>query len=198
MKPLKIFITAVALLLLTLVGIGLALPGTWHAERTVELPAPPAAVFPWVNSLDGWAAFTPWDQVDATVSGPDGGVGATRSWDDPQWGQGEWVLTESEPPRRVAYEVRVEEGSLVTHGSVELEATGSGGTRLVWTEEGDFGWNPFLAYMALGMNRMQGSEMAKDLEHLLSLVESGVSVHDAPPFTTRGDTASASPPDPGS
>jgi hypothetical protein len=71
----------------------------------------------------------------------------------------------------VAYEVRVEGGSLVTRGAITVERVGSGGSRLAWTENGDFGWNPFLSYMALGMDRMQGREMEKNLAQLKTLVE---------------------------
>ena len=165
MKPAKLFISAIAVLLLLFVGIGLALPGEWQARRTIEVSAAPEVVWPYVNTLAGWEAWTPWDAVADTVGGPPEGVGATRRWDDPQWGQGEWVLTESEPVRRVAYEVRVEEGALVTRGEIVLEAV-AGGTVVSWSEEGDFGWNPFLAYMALGMDRMQGAEMEKNLAAL--------------------------------
>jgi uncharacterized protein YndB with AHSA1/START domain len=170
---LKGFISAVALGLLAFVGVGFALDGTWRVTRTVELDAPPEQVFPYVNELEGWDRWTPWDHVEATPSGPPAGPGAARHWDDPQWGQGEWTLTESDPPHRVAYEVRVEGGSLRTQGEIRLTRLGSARTRVEWTESGDFGWNPFLGYMALGMDRMQGREMEKNLATLRSVVEGG-------------------------
>jgi Polyketide cyclase / dehydrase and lipid transport len=172
MRPAKIFISAVAVLLLLFVGIGLALPGEWQARRTRELAVPPEVVWPYVNSLAGWEAWTPWDAVADTVDGPPEGVGARRRWDDPQWGQGEWVLTASEPFRRVTYEVHVENGALVTRGEIVLEAV-AGGTAVSWREQGDFGWNPFLAYMARGMDRRQGAEMEKNLAALDSVVGGG-------------------------
>jgi uncharacterized protein YndB with AHSA1/START domain len=171
MNLIKGFIALIALALVAFVGLGLALDGTWQVTREVELSAPAEVVFPYVNELEGWDRWVPWDHVDDTWSGPSAGAGASRRWDDPQWGQGEWTLTESDPPRRVAYEVRVEGGSLVTRGEITVERVGSGGSRLAWTENGDFGWNPFLSYMALGMDRMQGREMEKNLAQLKTLVE---------------------------
>lgn len=173
MNLMKGVITVVALALLAFVGVGFALDGRWSATRTAELAASVDEVFPYVNELEGWDRWTPWDHVQDTVTGPAAGVGATRSWDDPQWGQGVWRLTESEPPTRVAYEVQVEGGSLVTRGEIRLEPLGTGRTRVHWTESGDFGWNPFLAYMALGMERMQGQEMQKNLDALQRVIGGG-------------------------
>ena len=65
----------------------------------------------------------------------------------------------------MTYEVRVEEGSLITRGRLALTPEGSE-TRVDWVEAGDFGWNPVLAFMALGMERMQGREMEKSLNAL--------------------------------
>ena len=165
MKPAKIFITAVALFLLTIVGLGFALSGRWEAEREITIAAPPETVFRLLDSSEGWSAGAPLGLVDGDRSGPPTGVGATLSWDDPEWGQGEWVLTASEAPRRVAYEVRVEQASMITQGIVTLIPVAEG-TRVQWSESGDFGWNPLLAFMALGMDRLQGQEMEKGLNAL--------------------------------
>lgn len=172
MRAAKVLVSALAVLLLFFVGAGLAMDGTWTVERSVDLEAPPEAVFPFVNELEGWNAWTPWDAVEDTLSGPPAGPGATRRWNDPQWGQGEWVIVASEPDRRVTYEVRVEEGTLRTEGEIRLEPLGGGRTRLTWTERGDFGWNPLLAWMARGMDRMQGREMEKNLASLAAAVDS--------------------------
>lgn len=175
MKPLKWLISAIALLLLTVVGIGLALPGTWEARREVTLEASPEEIFRFLDSVEGWAEWAPLAAVDGARSGPERGRGATLTWDDAEWGQGEWTLTEVEASRRVAYEVRVEEGALLTHGSVSLTPTGDARTLVEWRERGDFGWNPVLAYMALGMERLQGREMEKSLAALQSHFEAPTS-----------------------
>lgn len=171
MKALKWFIGVVALVLLTIVGIGLALPGTWEARSEVTLDASPAEVFGYLDSVEGWSAWAPLSAVDGARSGPARGPGATLRWDDDEWGEGEWALTEAEAPRRVAYEVHVEGGALVTQGHVLLTPTPDGGTLVEWRESGDFGWNPVLAYMALGMARLQGREMEKGLAALRSRLE---------------------------
>jgi hypothetical protein len=169
MKWMKLFITGVAGVLVAFLVIGLLLPGDWSAERDRLISAPPGAVAPWVTDLARWSEWSSMEQVEGELSDPSSGVGATLSWDDPQWGQGVFTLTEVDEGA-VAYEVRVEDGSLRTRGRLTLTPEGAG-TRVVWREEGDFGRNPLLAWFALGMNRLQGAELEKGLDALAASVE---------------------------
>lgn len=172
MRLFRWLISIIALLLVGVVVVGFALPGTWEAGRDTTINAAPEVVFGYLDSVEGWAAWAPLAEVDGSRSGPAEGPGATLRWDDAEWGEGEWTITEAEASRRVAYEVRVEDGALVTHGEVVLTPTDAG-TRVEWTESGDFGWNPVLAYMALGMERLQGREMEKSLTALTELIAGG-------------------------
>jgi hypothetical protein len=164
MGLMKGVIAGAALLLLTFLGVGFMLSGEWAAERERVVAASPEAVLPLLEDLALWPEWSPMGQVDGELSTPSAGVGARLSWDDPQWGQGEFTLTEVDPGG-VAYEVRVEDGALQTRGWIRLAAEGDG-TRITWREEGDFGWNPLLSWFALGMERLQGTELEKSLDSL--------------------------------
>jgi hypothetical protein len=168
MALMKGFITLVALALLVFVGVGFLLSGEWSAQRERQLSVPPEAVRPFLVDLARWPEWSSVGQVEGELSSPSAGVGATMSWDDPQWGQGVVTLTEVGPDE-VAYEVRVEDGSLRTRGRIHLTPR-EGGTRVVWLEEGDFGWNPLLSWFALGMDRIQGAELEKSLDALSEAV----------------------------
>lgn len=164
MKYMKLFISGFAILLLAFVGIGFALSGEWSAERERVVAAPPQAVHDVLEDLAIWPEWSSMGQVDGELSTPSAGAGASLSWDDPQWGQGVFTLTEVDPAG-VAYEVRVEDGSLQTWGRIDLTSEATG-TRITWREEGDFGWNPLLSWFALGMDRLQGTELEKSLDAL--------------------------------
>ncbi len=164
MKAMKLFISGMALVLLTFLGVGFALSGQWSAERDRVVGATPGEVHRVLADLAIWPEWSSIGQVDGALSTPSSGEGATLSWDDPEWGQGVFTLTEVDSDG-VAYEVRVEGGSLQTRGRIVL-APESAGTRVTWREEGDFGWNPLLAWFALGMDRVQGTEMEKSLDAL--------------------------------
>jgi hypothetical protein len=154
-------------------GVGVALPGTWSAERSTVVGAPPDSVFAWIEAPRRWDRWTPWGGLESTFSGPDRGAGATRSWDDPFMGEGTFTITASERPRRLEYRVEVEDGAMVTRGAFTLDAAGPASTRVTWRESGDFGWNPLMGYAALNMDRIQGTELERGLVRLRLLAETG-------------------------
>ena len=165
--PLKVLAGASALLILALV-VGFLLPGRWQVERTVRVAAPPEAVFPWLDDLRRWEEWAPLGDVASTLSGPERGTGAKRSWDDPAMGDGTFTILATVQDREVQYRVDVQEGTLITQGTLRLAPEGSG-TRVTWTEVGDFGPNPLMGYTALGMDRMQGNQMENALRRLADL-----------------------------
>jgi hypothetical protein len=176
---------AIALLSLALLAVGLFLPSTWEAETEAVLAAPPEAVYARVDGAEGWLAWTPAPDEGVTRFGPARGAGSGYAWDDPAWGSGRFAISAATPPRVVAYEVEVE-GGIRIEGRLELEAVDEG-TRVRWSEAGDFGWNPMLGYLSGRMASLQGEQLRQSLEELRALVEEGEgpadpgSVSPAPP-----------------
>lgn len=162
-------IGAIAFALLVFVGVGFALPGTWSVERTQTISAPADQVFPLLADLDAWERWTHWPELQGRTDGPSTGVGASRSWDDPNYGRGELTLRDVQPGREVSYDVNVDDGAIRISGGLSVVSDGAR-TTVTWREQGDFGWNPLLAYMALTMDRMQGGELEKSLIRLDSVV----------------------------
>ncbi len=159
------FFGFLAVVFASLLLVGLVLPGTWEVERSLDIPAPPAGVFAYVNDVSLWDAWTDWPQASGERPGPSVGVGAQRRWDDPEFGDGVFTIVESVATERVRYRVEVEAGSMITNGTIELDPIADG-TRVTWRETGDFGWNPILGYVARAMDRLQGREMELGLERL--------------------------------
>ena len=145
--------------------IGLLLPGTWTAERTDRLDAAPDDVYRLIDAPEGWRAWTPWPDSGLVASGPARGAGAAITWDDPELGDGSFRIVEALPRELVRYEVAVQGGRMRTEGTLRLSPE-SGGTRVTWTEHGDFGRNPLMGWWALFMERAQGAQMAQSLERL--------------------------------
>jgi|TARA_B100000809_G_scaffold12049_1_gene11187 hypothetical protein len=164
-----------ALILFSLLGLGVVLPATWEAEATILLPTTADAAFPYLDSPKGWLAWTPWPD-SSTLSGPARGAGATMSWDDPEFGSGVFTIVQADAPRHVTYRVEVNDGRMSTDGTLELNPEGAG-TRVRWREEGDLGRNPLMGYWALSMDGAQSDELQKSLDRLaLLLVDSAGSV----------------------
>ena len=164
MAPLAQVFGGIGAVLVTLMLIGLVLPGTWAAEASIQIEAEPAEVFPFLNDLSRWDTWTNWGEIDSELSDPSRGVGASRAWDDPNFGSGSVTITGSGSPTFVRYEVEVEGGASVT-GELRIQALG-GASRVTWREEGDFGRNPLMGYVARGMAKSQGAQLAEGLEKL--------------------------------
>ncbi len=171
--------------------VGFLRPSTWDAGAELWIDAPVEAVYPWVHGAEGWLAWTPAPDQGVERFGPVAGAGSGYRWDDPDFGSGEFRVTAGAPPRKVAYEVQVEGGKIRIQGRLDLEPEGAG-TRIRWTESGDFGRNPLLGYMASRMEALQGTQLRQSLETLQSLVTASAEA------TTEPDPASAPPvtPDP--
>ena len=153
--------------------LGFLLPGGWEAEATIEVPAPPSEVFPFLNGAVGWEAWTPSPESGTEYFGPENGVGSGRRWNDPGYGQGEFVILDSWRDRSVSYAVEVEDGAIEIRGRIELDRN-TRGTLISWTEAGDFGWNPLLGYLANRMSELQSAQLTASLESLRGLVKAGV------------------------
>jgi Polyketide cyclase / dehydrase and lipid transport len=161
----------VAALLVTVLLIGVVLPNTWEAKQTVVLPHAPEALFPFIVDLNRWDAWTVWSEFESVVSDPSAGVGATRSWDDAEYGEGRIQLTEVIPGSSVRYLVEVDGGARV-EGEISLVANQVGST-VTWIESGDFGWNPLMGFMARRLPESQEAQMREGLTRLGEAVGGG-------------------------
>jgi hypothetical protein len=155
-------------LLVAFMAVGFLLPGTWSAEVSVELRASPEAVYPLLADLGRWDEWTEWAEVESTLSDPSFGTGAVRSWDDGQYGSGTMTITESRPSELVRYRVGVGKGAEVI-GTLEIEESPNG-TVVNWREEGDFGRNPLMGYVARTMSDSQEQQLSDNLDRLKDAV----------------------------
>ncbi len=98
---LPIFLTAVIVAILLFVIIA-GRPDEFTVIRSVKISAPPEKVFPHVNELKKWDAWSPWAKIDPnckmTYAGPPAGVDASYSWaGNNKVGEGRLTVTESLP-----------------------------------------------------------------------------------------------------
>jgi len=169
-----IILGTLALFFLGFMAVGILLPSGWDAERTAVMPAEPESVLPFLVSPSRWTEWTPTPESGVDAFGPPEGPGAGHRWDDPAYGEGAFRITSVSPPGEVRYEVEVEGGSIRIMGHFVLEPTGDGSTLVHWREEGDFGWNPLLGYLASRMNELQGAQMEASLAALQAAVAAAV------------------------
>lgn len=186
--PGPIVLGAAALFLTTLLLIGVLLPTDWEAEASTWIAAPPGAVFTYLDSPEGWQAWTPWPDSSLVREGPERGAGASIRWSDREVGTGSFRLVDVRADAAVSYEVEVSGGAMRTSGRITLDAEGDG-VRVTWREEGVLGGNPLMGYWAFFMERAQTSELDKGLTRLGELV-TGVSPQGERPDSSSTPEAS--------
>jgi uncharacterized protein YndB with AHSA1/START domain len=177
-KAFRIIGAAFGLLALVMIGfmvVGILLPSGWETERSRVIAAPPEEIFPYLERAEAWGLWTPSPDEGVELFGPPTGPGSGRRWDDPRYGDGEFEIVQVEAARRVEYRVEVDGGAIRIEGWLELTPVPEG-TRVTWREEGDFGWNPLLGYLAGQMEELQGAQLDDALRALAELV----TVRDAP------------------
>jgi uncharacterized protein YndB with AHSA1/START domain len=175
MKTLRwIGIVIATLIVLFLVG-GLFLPRKYHVERSVVIDAPPAAVFPAVNTLKEWPSWTAWTvqrypDMQISFDGPESGVGAKYSWTGKDVGVGQIVITESRPYQDIQYDLDFDNGKYLSTGGIKL-VDENGKTKATWWNEGDLGLSPVNRYFGLMMDGMMGPDFQTGLDNLKRKVE---------------------------
>lgn len=176
MKFLKRFVLLILVLVLAAIGIAYVLPESTHVDRSVRIDAPPATVFPYVNSFREFNEWSPWATKDPdtryTFGGPESGIGARMTWesDNSEVGSGSNLIVESKPPKRVT--TRLDFGA---RGSAtayfDIEPAGEDGSRVTWGFDTEFGNDLIGRYFGLMMNLWVGDDYEQGLANLKTLVE---------------------------
>jgi hypothetical protein len=175
MKPLPRLLIGVALLLGLLLAVSFALPKQISVVRSLDINAPEADIFPFLNSPRKFNEWSPWAARDKDMvysfSGPPAGKGARMTWKSDEFGEGSQEIIESEPGKlvKVALDFGAEGG-----GTSFYRLTPKGaGTRVTWGFDTDIGNNPIARWMGLMFDRWIGADYEEGLALLASRVEGG-------------------------
>jgi Polyketide cyclase / dehydrase and lipid transport len=153
-------------------------PDDFSTTRTGTIAAPASAIFPHVNNLQNWEAWSPWAKLDpnakTTFEEPTEGVDAKMSWaGNNKVGVGSMTITESRPSDFIQFKLEFLKPMQATN-IAEFSFTPDGDqTTVSWTMSGT---NNFMAkVMGLFMNcdKMCGGMFEKGLASLKTVVEAG-------------------------
>ena len=176
MKVLQKILIGLVIVVVLIVAIGYMLPANFTVQRTVVIHAKPAAIYPYVSNLkEGWTQWNPFAEQDTTIvlsySGPDQGVGAGSSWTSKKMGEGTQTITQADSNTGVESDLAFDHGQYKMHGVIVFTPV-DGGTRVMWSNEGDWGKHHLMfRYMGLMMNKMMGKVLDKGLQNLKTKVE---------------------------
>jgi carbon monoxide dehydrogenase subunit G len=106
-EALMVLIIAIVIILLGVVlGIAASKPNEFTVRRTTRIRAAADRIFPQINDFHNWAAWSPFEKYDTTMtksfSGASSGKGAVYEWEgNSKVGKGRMEITDASAPRRV-------------------------------------------------------------------------------------------------
>jgi uncharacterized protein YndB with AHSA1/START domain len=153
-------------------------PADFRISRSITIAAPPAAVFPYVNDLHRWEAWSPWAKLDpnmkVTYGGPEAGEGATYHWvGNKEVGEGKMTITESKPSEHVGIRLEFIKPFAATNQTDFTFQPEPDGTAVTWTMSGKNNFLAKAAHMVMNVDKMVGKDFEKGLAQLKAGVESG-------------------------
>lgn len=170
----------VALGLVALIGALLAYagtkPDTFRVQRSASIFAPPENIFPHIDALKNWSAWSPWEKKDPAMkkaySGASQGRGAVLEWDgNKDVGTGRMQVLESTPP----FTVRIQLDFFApfkAQNTAEFTLTPTtGSTQVTWAM---YGPQPFMMKVMstlMNMDQMVGKDFEEGLANLKALAE---------------------------
>lgn len=173
-KLLIVIVAAVAIFL----GYAAMQPSEFGVERSIVVNAPASAIFPHVNNLHNWEAWSPWAKLDPNAQGgfegPEQGVGAVMSWSgNSDVGVGKMTITESRPDEMVAFRLDFQKPFEATNtAEFAFAPEGERQTKVTWKMAGSHD-GVFMKALGLVMNceKMVGQHFDQGLANLKAIAE---------------------------
>ena len=171
-------LTVVGILVLLILLIAATRPSDFRVARSITIQAAPESVFPHVNELRKWDAWSPWAKLDPNAKsmfeGPAAGVGSSMSWaGNKEVGEGKMTIIESRSNELVRFRLEFLKPFKATNeAGFEFKTEGKQ-TVVTWTMTGknNFFFKVFGLFM--DCDKMLGRCFEKGLSQLKSVAEGG-------------------------
>jgi len=151
-------------------------PDEFTVTRAISIAATPEKIFPHVNDLHKWAAWSPWAKLDSnakyTFSGADAGAGAAMAWEgSKKVGAGQMTITESQPSGLIRLRLDFQKPMQATNTAEFTFRPEGHQTAVIWSMSGKN--NFFFKAFGLFVNcdKMIGGDFERGLAGLKSVTE---------------------------
>ena len=172
---LKIAAIVIALLIVAMLFYAATKPDSFRVQRSVSIRAPADKIFPLINDLHQWDAWTPYNKDPAmktTFGGAPTGVGSTYAWHgNSQVGQGDIEISASIAPRKVALNLHMIK-PFEANNTVEFTLQTKGDvTDVSWAMDGKQVFIGKVLGIFMNMDNMVGKDFEVGLERMKVLAE---------------------------
>jgi hypothetical protein len=172
-------LTIGVIIVLVLVGVLVAAarkPDEFRMQRSARINAPADRIFPHINDLHRWEAWSPFEKLDPamnkTFAGAPSGPGAVYEWDgNKKAGKGRMEITRSTEPSEVVIKldfIKPFEGHNVTTFTMTPAADG---TDVTWAMTGPTPFAAKIFHVFVNMDRLIGKDFESGLAGLKSVSE---------------------------
>ncbi len=173
----KVLLVLLILVLILLIVI-VQQPSAYHVVRSMTIAAPAEAIYPHVENLRQWEAWSPWAKIDpdmvSTYDGPEAGIGASHHWaGNKEVGEGRMTIIEVTPNEEIRIRLDFIKPFASTCDSGFFFAPEGSNTLVSWTMSGknDFIGKAFCVFM--DMDAMIGGSYELGLSNLAQVVAGG-------------------------
>lgn len=173
---LKIIAIIIVVPLAALLVFAATKPDTFRVERATTIKAPPEKIFPLINDLHSWGAWSPYEKKDPamkrTLSGAESGKGAVYEWEgNKEVGKGRMEIMDTSPPSKVTIKLDFVK-PFEAHNIVDftLEPKGDS-TDVTWALHGPSPYISKVMGIFLNMDNMIGKDFETGLANLKTVAE---------------------------
>ena len=177
---LHIIFIAIAAIIVIFIIIVAVQPEEFRVTRSAGIAAPPGTIFPHVNDLHQWEAWSPWAKMDPackyTFEGPPAGTGAISAWaGNKKVGEGRMTITESRANELIRLRLEFLKPFKATNTTEFTFKVEGNRTLVTWSMSGKN--NFFFKAFGLFVNcdKMIGGDFEKGLSQMKSAVETALS-----------------------
>jgi uncharacterized protein YndB with AHSA1/START domain len=149
---------------------------TFRVERSIVIDAPAEAIFPHIDDFHAWAAWSPYEKMDAnlakTFSGPARGKGAAYAWVGKKAGSGSMEIVQSDAPTKIVIKLDFTK-PMTAHNTAEftLQPQGEGATKVTWAMHGPNTFISKVMGLFFSMDKLVGPQFDEGLASLKLLSE---------------------------
>ena len=173
MIPIFLALAFIAILFIVVIA---GQPANFAVVRATNIFAPPEKIFPYVNDLRKWEAWSPWAKLDpnskSTFEGPATGTGAAMAWvGNRKVGEGKMTITDSQPGQTISFRLDFQKPMKATNVAEFTFRPVNRGTELTWAMTGKNSLMGKIFGLFINCDKMVGGQFENGLANLKAVVE---------------------------
>ena len=174
-------LAGVVVLIALLIIVAAMQPSQFTVTRSAQFAAPPEEIFPLVNDLRKWEAWSPWAKLDPNAknsfAGPADGVGAAMAWEgNCKVGVGRMTITESRPNELIRFRLEFLKPMQATNTAEFNFKPENNQTVVTWTMSGKHNFAGKIFGLIMNCDKMIGGQFEKGLSTLKAVAEAAPGV----------------------